>query len=115
MLDSALFHTFHVEELAEDERPRYVASLASVTESGASLYVLCFSDQGSDTGPHPVRREELTAAFKPASGWNVLSIEPDRLQTRFHPNGHRLGSPPSNGSSRNGTTSLSAKKCFPLF
>lgn len=87
VLDCALFHTFHIDERAEDERPRYVASLASVTEPGATLYVLCFSDQGPDTGPHPVRREDLTAAFKPASGWNVLGIEPDRLQTRFHPNG----------------------------
>src|SRR4051812_41546737 len=51
VLDCGLFHTFD-----RDERPGYVASLASVTEPGATLYVLCFSDEGPDTGPHPVSR-----------------------------------------------------------
>ncbi|MET1005060.1 MAG: class I SAM-dependent methyltransferase [Propionibacteriaceae bacterium] len=79
VLDCGLFHTFDV-----DERPRYVASLAAVTEPGGTLYVLCFSDQGPDTGPHPVRREELRAAFTPSAGWTVASIEPERVQTRYH-------------------------------
>jgi SAM-dependent methyltransferase len=82
VLDCGLFHTFDGEE-----RPGYVASLASVTEPGGTLYVLCFSDQGSDTGPHPVSRDELRAAFSPRSGWNVASIEPDRVETRFHHHG----------------------------
>jgi SAM-dependent methyltransferase len=79
VLDCGLFHTFD-----EDERPGYVASLASVTEPGGALYVLCFSDEGPDTGPHPVSQEELAAAFSPAQGWNVAAVEPDRVQTRFH-------------------------------
>jgi SAM-dependent methyltransferase len=79
VLDSGLFHTFD-----GDERPPYVASLASVTASGGTLYVLCFSDQGPDTGPHPVSQDELRAAFNPATGWNVAAIEPERAQTRFH-------------------------------
>ena len=66
------------------QRPGYVASLASVTEPGGALYVLCFSDEGPDTGPHPVSHEELAAAFRPAQGWNVAAVEPDRVQTRFH-------------------------------
>ncbi len=82
VLDCGLFHTFD-----GDERPGYVASLASVTEAGATLYVLCFRDDGPDTGPHPVSREELRAAFNPGSGWNVAAIEPDRVQTRYHDNG----------------------------
>jgi SAM-dependent methyltransferase len=82
VLDCGLFHTFD-----RDERPGYVASLASVTEPGATLYVLCFSDEGSDTGPHPVSQDELRAAFSPSSGWSIASIEPDRVQTRFHDNG----------------------------
>jgi ubiquinone/menaquinone biosynthesis C-methylase UbiE len=82
VLDCRLFHTFD-----RDERPGYVASLASVTEPGATLYVLCFSDEGSDTGPHPVSQDELRAAFSPSSGWSIASIEPDRVQTRFHDNG----------------------------
>jgi SAM-dependent methyltransferase len=76
VLDCGLFHSFDGEE-----RPRYVASLASVTERGGRVYVLCFSDDGLDPGPHPITREELRAAF---SGWNVAAIEPVRIQTRFH-------------------------------
>jgi SAM-dependent methyltransferase len=79
VLDSGLFHTFD-----GDERPGYVASLASVAERDATLFVLCFSDAGPDTGPHPVSQEDLRAAFSPGSGWEILAIEPDRVQTRFH-------------------------------
>ena len=82
VLDCGLFHTFDAAE-----RPRYVASLASVTEHGGTVYVLCFSDDGPDTGPHPVSREELRAAFDPGDGWKVAAIEPDRIETRFHDNG----------------------------
>ncbi len=46
--------------------------------------MLCFSDEGPDTGPHPVSKEELTAAFIPAAGWNIVGIEPDRIRTGFH-------------------------------
>jgi len=82
VLDCGLFHTFD-----DDERPRYVASLASVTERDATLYVLCFSDEGPDTGPHPISQDVLRAAFSPGTGWSVAAIEPDRIQTRFHDNG----------------------------
>jgi SAM-dependent methyltransferase len=79
VLDCGLFHTFD-----SDERTRYVASLASVTEHDGTLYVLCFSDHGPDTGPHPISQEQLRAAFNPSTGWNVAAIEPDRVLTRFH-------------------------------
>jgi len=82
VLDCGLFHAFD-----GAERPEYVASLASVTERGGILYVLCFSDAVPDTGPHPVSQQELRAAFPPASGWNVAAIEPERIETRFHDNG----------------------------
>src|SRR5262245_21766771 len=82
VLDCGLFHTFD-----SGERPRYVASLASVTEQDGTLYVLCFSDDGPDTGPHPISQEELRAAFNPSNGWDVAAIEPDRIQTRFHDDG----------------------------
>jgi SAM-dependent methyltransferase len=78
VLDCGLFHTFD-----RDERRGYVASLASVTGRGGHLYVLCFSDVGPETGPHPVSQEELRAAFGHGSGWSVASIDPDRCQTRF--------------------------------
>ena len=82
VLDCGLFHTFD-----DDERPKYVASLASVTAPDGILYVLCFSDNGPDTGPHPISKEELIAAFNPSTGWNVIAIEPDRIQTRYHDDG----------------------------
>ena len=79
VLDCGLFHSFD-----SGERQGYVASLASATEAGGILYVLCFSDEGPDTGPHPVTREELTAPFSARSGWTVAAIEPGRVQTRYH-------------------------------
>lgn len=82
VVDCGLFHSFD-----SDERPGYVAGLASVTKQAGRLYVLCFSDAGPDTGPHPVGQDELSAAFDPGTGWHVASIEPDRIQTRFHDHG----------------------------
>ena len=82
VLDCGLFHTFDA-----DERPAYAASLAAVTEHDGTLYVLCFSDEGPDTGPHPISQEELRAAFNPSSGWDITAIEPNRLQTRIHDHG----------------------------
>jgi SAM-dependent methyltransferase len=79
VLDVGLFHTFD-----GDERPVYVASLASVTEPGGTLYVLCFRPGGPAIGPHPVSEDELRTAFGPGTGWQVLAIEPERVQTRFH-------------------------------
>ena len=80
VLDCGLFHTF--DDL--DERTRYVAGLASVTEYDGTLYVLCFSDAGPNTGPQPIREEELRTSFNRNNGWDVAAIEPDRIQTRFH-------------------------------
>jgi SAM-dependent methyltransferase len=82
VLDCGLFHTFQAEE-----RARYTASLASATERNGTLYVLCFGDDGPDVGPHPVRQEELRAAFGPGTGWKVAAVEPDRVRTRYHADG----------------------------
>jgi SAM-dependent methyltransferase len=82
VLDCGLFHTFD-----GDERGGYVTSLASVTEHDGTLYVLCFSDDGPDTGPHPVSQDQLRAAFNPGTGWQVATIEPDRVQTRYPDDG----------------------------
>lgn len=82
VLDCGLFHTFD-----SAERHAYLAGLASVTGPGSKLYLLCFSDAGPDTGPHPVGEEELRAAFSYRDGWRVVTIEPDRCQARFAPQG----------------------------
>jgi SAM-dependent methyltransferase len=60
VLDCGLFHTFDA-----DER----------------------QDQGSDTGPHPLSQEALKTAFDSSARWNVASIAPDQVQTRYHDNG----------------------------
>lgn len=77
VLDCGLFHSFD-----GDERTAYVASLATVTEPGGTAYVLCFSDEGPDAGPHPVSRDDLRTAF--GTGWEIATIEPERVLTRFH-------------------------------
>ena len=82
VLDCGLFHTFNSEE-----RQRYAASLASVTQHNGTRYVLCFSDDGPDLGPHPISQQELRAAFTSNTGWNIVAIDPDRIHTRFHDNG----------------------------
>ncbi|MGH1564298.1 class I SAM-dependent methyltransferase [Mumia sp. DW29H23] len=82
VLDCGLFHTFD-----EQERPEYVASLATATRHGGTAYVLCLSDVGSDLGPHPVSRGALTATFDESTGWAVVSVEEERIETRFHDHG----------------------------
>ena len=84
VLDCGLFHS-----LDADERATYVASVARVTDPGATLHVLCFADQGPDRGPHPVARDDLEAAFASdeGDGWQVVAIESERLETRFHDDG----------------------------
>ncbi|MFC9873116.1 class I SAM-dependent methyltransferase [Nocardia salmonicida] len=79
ILDCGLFHTFD-----EAERVEYVASLASVADDGAALYVLCFSDIGADLGPHPVSKEALSAPFVDSPAWRLANIVPEQLRTRFN-------------------------------
>jgi ubiquinone/menaquinone biosynthesis C-methylase UbiE len=71
VIDSGLFHVF-----SDEDRPRYVASLASVLQSGGHVYLMCFSErEPGDMGPRRVRQEELRAAF--ADGWTFGSITAD--------------------------------------
>ncbi|MGE0601087.1 MAG: class I SAM-dependent methyltransferase [Dehalococcoidia bacterium] len=81
VLDCGLFHTFEAAE-----RPAYVSSLASVMRPGGKLYILCFSDAGPDTGPHPVSESDLRAPFS-NGGWQIESLERERVGTRFHADG----------------------------
>ncbi len=83
ILDCGLFHTFD-----DQERLRYVTSLTAVAAPGTVLHLLCFSDAEPGTGgPRRVSRDELRATFGPESGWQVESIEADRFETRFQPDG----------------------------
>ncbi len=68
VIDSGVFHVF-----GDDDRARYVSSLASVLESGGICYLMCFSEhQPGDTGPRRVRQDELRASFR--DGWDVTGI-----------------------------------------
>jgi SAM-dependent methyltransferase len=82
VLDCGLFHTFDVHE-----RARYAVSVATVTRQAGTLYVFCFSNEGPNTGPHPIRKEDLRVAFEPTIGWEVAAIEPEQLLTNFSRDG----------------------------
>jgi SAM-dependent methyltransferase len=69
IIDSGLFHVFD-----DENRVRYVTSLASVLRPGGRLYLMCFSDrQPGMFGPRRVSQDELRAAF--ADGWTIVAIE----------------------------------------
>jgi cyclopropane fatty-acyl-phospholipid synthase-like methyltransferase len=71
IIDSGVFHIF-----SDEDRPRYVASLAAVLRPGGTCYLGCFSDrQPSGWGPRRVSADELRAAF--SDGWSVDSIAAD--------------------------------------
>ena len=73
VIDSGVFHVF-----SDDDRGRYVASLAAVLRPGGACHLMCFSDQEpGDWGPRRVREDELRAAF--SDGWLVESITADRF------------------------------------
>ncbi len=74
VIDSGVFHVF-----GDDDRARYVASLAAVLRPGGSCYLMCFSDQQpGDWGPRRVRADELRSAFH--DGWAVESISADAFE-----------------------------------
>jgi SAM-dependent methyltransferase len=70
VIDSGLFHVF-----TDEQRARYVAGLAHVTEPGGVLFLLCFSDEEPGTsGPRRLQLQILYDAF--ADGWAVESVVP---------------------------------------
>jgi len=74
VIDSGVFHVF-----GDDDRARYVASLAAVLRPAGACYLMCFSDRQPGTwGPRLVRADELRAAF--SDGWEVDSIATDTFE-----------------------------------
>jgi cyclopropane fatty-acyl-phospholipid synthase-like methyltransferase len=74
LIDSGLFHVF-----SDEDRARYVASLAAALRPGGHLYLMCFSDrQPGDFGPRRIRQDELRAAF--SDGWAVESITAESFE-----------------------------------
>jgi SAM-dependent methyltransferase len=74
VLDSGVFHVFD-----DEDRPRYVASLAAVVRPGGRYHLLCFSERTPGTwGPRRVTELELRTAFE--NGWAVERIEPAEFE-----------------------------------
>ena len=74
VIDSGVFHVFD-----DEDRARYVASLAAVLRPGGRCYLMCFSDrQPGDWGPRRVRADELREAFR--DEWAVESISADAFE-----------------------------------
>lgn len=73
-IDSGLFHVFN-----DEDRAKYVVSLASVIEPGGTCHLMCFSEhQPGDFGPRRVTQAELRAAF--SDGWTVADIVPSAFE-----------------------------------
>jgi SAM-dependent methyltransferase len=76
-LDCGVFHIFD-----EDERPDYVASLASALEVGGMLQLLCFSDrEPGEWGPHHLTERELRDTF--SEGWDIRELVRTTLETNL--------------------------------
>ncbi len=61
-----------------------IASLASVTEAGATSYVLCFRAGVPGPGPHPMSENDLRSTLRPTAGWQITDIAADRGLTNGH-------------------------------
>jgi cyclopropane fatty-acyl-phospholipid synthase-like methyltransferase len=78
VVDSGLFHT-----LDDEERRRYVTSLAAATAPGARVFVLCFSEhQTGEGGPRRVTQAELREAFD-RPPFRVVSIAAAEMATNL--------------------------------
>ncbi len=81
VLDCGLFHV-----LDDNERERYVESLAAAVVPGGRYRMLCFSErQPGDWGPRRVTQGEILAAF--SEGWEVVSIDPTVIDLTWDPAG----------------------------
>ncbi len=81
VIDSGVFHVFD-----DGDRARYVESLKAVTEPGARLFLLCFSDlQPGEFGPRRITEHELRESF--ADGWKIDFLKRTTMTVTFAPEG----------------------------
>ncbi len=77
VIDCGLFHVF-----SDEDRKRYVSSLAVVTKPGGKVVVLCFSDlQPGDYGPRRISKAEIQEAFQ--DGWRIRDIRAASFETNL--------------------------------
>lgn len=75
VIDSGCFHS-----LADEQRGRYTACVASVLSAGGRYRMACFSDsEPGDWGPRRVTGQEIRDLFR--AGWVVEAIEPAVFST----------------------------------
>ncbi len=75
VVDCGLFHV-----LSDEDRVKYVASLASVLKPGGYLWLMCFSDkEPPGQGPRRISTADLHAAL--AQGWRIESIDEVQFDT----------------------------------
>jgi cyclopropane fatty-acyl-phospholipid synthase-like methyltransferase len=76
IVDNGVFHVFD-----DEDRARYVGSLAKAIEPGGVLHLMCFSEHTPGvTGPRRVTQAELRQAF--SDGWQVDRIEAAEIEVR---------------------------------
>src|SRR5512138_2517068 len=81
VVDCGLFHVF-----GRDDRRAYAHSLCEVLSPGATLHVLCFSDEEPPgPGPHRISESDLRDAFR--SIFALTRIRPGLFESRLHPGG----------------------------
>ena len=81
VLDCGLFHV-----LDDDERERYIQSLAEVIPVGGRFHMLCFSDrQPGDWGPRRITQDEIRAAL--SVGWRIETIDSAVIDLTWDPAG----------------------------
>jgi cyclopropane fatty-acyl-phospholipid synthase-like methyltransferase len=81
VIDSGVFHVFD-----DRDRARYVGSLKTVTQPGARLFLLCFSElQPGEFGPRRITEAELRQSF--ADGWQIDALERATMTVTFAPEG----------------------------
>ena len=79
VLDCGLFHVFE-----DDDRARFLESLAGAVQAGGRYFMLCFSDrQPGDWGPRRITEAELRDSF--ADGWRIDSLEPTTIDINLEP------------------------------
>jgi SAM-dependent methyltransferase len=78
VIDSGLFHTFD-----DEERARFVGSLAAVLQPGGRYFMICFSEMETrQGGPRRVTQAEIRGVFdKPP--FRVLGIEAAQMETNL--------------------------------
>jgi cyclopropane fatty-acyl-phospholipid synthase-like methyltransferase len=80
VIDSGFFHL-----LTDEERVRFLPSLAAVLRPGGTYAMLCFSDQETRQGPRRVSRAEIESTFR--TGWTIHDIQAATFETKIHEGG----------------------------